>query len=1028
MIKIPLANASDSHKSAKVLDRYYRDDFLCGEKKPWLTRLEKSQGPFLVVESADEGKGGAYILDAASQIATLGLGFSPLSFMGTGHFQESWSNRGDTPVAKDLRGAWESFLKRALGWEHLTMLLCNSGAEANERALGICHARRIRERADRILAFEGSFHGRTLVSVASTWSKQKREPFQWPEARVDFCSWPTVASGEIDFPIPEHWHRTWEEAPLREFVTPDSQGDETLAGEIASLLEVRERLLSGDFFAILLEPMQSEGGDRYSSNRFHLGLMIMSRAFEVPLIYDEVQTGFHLGREFFWHRQFNLRDRENRELRPDFVVCSKKAQVGMVVSPHRLNLSALEDREDFSMASLARGLIHGIVLEQYQEDIVAIEKMAKVRLAHLVDRHDQFIANPRTLGLCFAFDIHSSIGAEQAKERVTEFVRRRFERGLLYYPAGDRTLRFRLNLSFTQQDMDFLFEQLDCLCRIIFLSEEVKPPTAFTTRGYDVDDNYRRCATLLKRKLSGEGGDGIAGAWRGLKKEAKDKWEASLIRFDKNNFSTYREEIEQLQKDTYESARQTDIGLFEQSAGHAHSLCLGLRKGERLAAIVFSAPPSLFANERGLRDDPCAEGEGVLYSMDTTVQKEFQGLGMGQFLKYAQVLLACDGGFRLLCGKNRDRMARAMLRLNLSLGSYEREYLRNNYNDENERRDSFYYHCPVRWGPHPLNLSRRISSPMESWDGNFIEEQLPCLTNKICLSNFVSERFLKLLQSIAASLPPSLRHVYSASGQSECVDKVAKSLWYSNKKVHRMISFQNHFFGNGTFLARSLHARGERFFPVDILPRPRDDNHGEVLDQVRAHLSRESYGGVWVEPLTQEGMQFAPGEFLRGLRLLCREKGVPLIYNETASAGFAYDPSHYFVSSNPDLTPDVGFVFMGGQAGMVFCRRDMWVADKLMMISTWDGDEFSFANYHRSMQKILENPARYEATVRNFEEALKRVLSRYHVERMELRRGRGRLRGTLPVRLQRCFDRREGYYLVDPSLCQMERFLAEHNE
>ena len=43
MIKLPLVNASDSRKSAEILNGYYDDDFICGEKKPWLSRLEKSK-------------------------------------------------------------------------------------------------------------------------------------------------------------------------------------------------------------------------------------------------------------------------------------------------------------------------------------------------------------------------------------------------------------------------------------------------------------------------------------------------------------------------------------------------------------------------------------------------------------------------------------------------------------------------------------------------------------------------------------------------------------------------------------------------------------------------------------------------------------------------------------------------------------------------------------------------------------------------------------------------------------------------
>ena len=132
--------------------------------------------------------------------------------------------------------------------------------------------------------------------------------------------------------------------------------------------------------------------------------------------------------------------------------------------------------------------------------------------------------------------------------------------------------------------------------------------------------------------------------------------------------------------------------------------------------------------------------------------------------------------------------------------------------------------------------------------------------------------------------------------------------------------------------------------------------------------------------------------------------------------------------SEPDMTPDAGFAFLGGQAGLVFCRKGIWVADKLMMISTWDGDEFSFANYHRNMQKILENPEQHESMVDKFEKTLKSVLSDYSISEMSLRRGRGRFKGVLPVRLRHCFERRDDYYLVDPSYCQMKLFVDRFGE
>ena len=279
-----------------------------------------------------------------------------------------------------------------------------------------------------------------------------------------------------------------------------------------------------------------------------------------------------------------------------------------------------------------------------------------------------------------------------------------------------------------------------------------------TTRGRSSDENYRRCATLLKKKWAGRWGNPVGDTWPALVKEAREQFDGELIRFDKNNFASYRKDIEQLEKDVYEPARQTSIELFERSASDGGSLCLGILKGDKLGAITFAAPPALFGRLSGIEGEPCLQDERALYAMDTTIQKEFQGLGMGQFLKYAQTLLACEKGKSVIFGKNRVQLARTMIQLNLSLGALERNYLPYSYDDNEEHRDSFYYHCPVQWESSPLNLSRRMSAPCEDRDEDFIEAQLPALTNKVCLSNFVSERFLSLLGDIAAPLPPRLRH------------------------------------------------------------------------------------------------------------------------------------------------------------------------------------------------------------------------------------------------------------------------------
>ena len=96
--------------------------------------------------------------------------------------------------------------------------------------------------------------------------------------------------------------------------------------------------------------MQSEGGDCYSSDRFHQGLINLCHSFNVPLIYDEVQTGFHLSPRLFWHQQFKLKDPEGKPLFPHYITCAKKAQTGLVLSLREIYF--YRDLLDFQVSSV----------------------------------------------------------------------------------------------------------------------------------------------------------------------------------------------------------------------------------------------------------------------------------------------------------------------------------------------------------------------------------------------------------------------------------------------------------------------------------------------------------------------------------------------------------------------------------------------------------------------------------------------------------------------------------------------------
>jgi predicted acetylornithine/succinylornithine family transaminase len=139
--------------------------------------------------------------------------------------------------------------------------VCNSGAEANEAALKL--ARRYhRDKGDdrfEIIAFEGSFHGRTLFTVSATGTPAYWQGFE-----------PLV---------PGIHHAAW--------------GD----------LEAVRALLSERTAAILAEPIQGEGGIRTPPPGFLRGLRELADENGCLLIFDEVQTGMGRTGTLFAHEQ-----------------------------------------------------------------------------------------------------------------------------------------------------------------------------------------------------------------------------------------------------------------------------------------------------------------------------------------------------------------------------------------------------------------------------------------------------------------------------------------------------------------------------------------------------------------------------------------------------------------------------------------------------------------------------------------------------------------------------------------------------
>jgi len=138
---------------------------------------------------------------------------------------------------------------------------CNSGAEANEAAIKLArlHAGAGRHR---VITMFDSFHGRTLATVAATGQTKYQEPFK-----------PL---------LPEFVH-----APLNN-------------------LEAVQALVEGKTAAVMVEPIQGEGGVNVASAKFLRGLREMCDREGMLLIFDEVQTGCGRTGKWFGYQQTDV--------------------------------------------------------------------------------------------------------------------------------------------------------------------------------------------------------------------------------------------------------------------------------------------------------------------------------------------------------------------------------------------------------------------------------------------------------------------------------------------------------------------------------------------------------------------------------------------------------------------------------------------------------------------------------------------------------------------------------------------------
>ncbi len=859
--------------SEVMLQRLYKNNFVPREKKELVADLFSSTGPFLV--SIDEEP--LVLFDAASQIASLGIGFSG------GMYQKALDEGKFTPTilsnAADIAEEVEAYKKLLLSRAHESLnhvTFTTSGACANEKAFDLCRVNG--PGGTRIIAFEGAFHGRTMMSLQTTYNPEKRAGFEM-------------------------------------------EGYEATFLKFGDLTGLDAELAKGNMCAVIVEPVQCEGGDNFASVDFFRGLRQITRKYGVPLIFDEVQTGFGLFGPFFYHTAFGLTDG------PDCVCISKKAQLGAV-------LSVWEDTrpEHPHLISIQRGHLQAeaILHAPYQD----LEKMVGEHLAKLAESFPERVLNPRNTGYGFAFDMPSP-------QEANHIVNQRFERGFMVYIAGTKTLRFRANIDTTEREIRYLFDELHHA-----LGNKPAVKTPFRTEpALPLDSNLK------------------------IESLTTDNW------------SGYVDQIQLLEQAAYEPSRQDSMEFLHAWLEQPKSIGLLLKLGEKLVGFAIGGPLE-HSQADGPKQDPMRGLGNTFYSTDVNVHESIRGKGVGYHLKKAQIEAAKALGYSFMTGRNRVGSTDQIQRIAKSFGAYQVAIYDSQYGGDAQ---ALYYRIPlnrpavtpplnkVERGPggEVLDWSNSIQAPLGAHAPELQSDLergvfTSAVGTKLTLGNFVTPDFVRYTELLRHFMPKSCKHLYVTSGRDEMVDKGLRSLRVIRPKAQVAIGLQGQYLGHTTAAARSLTDPEHYTQPFGWFNWPLVASSRGVEKAIEEHGADQIFAIV-IELFGEMSGQMLSHDFLKRLDEIRNQTGIPLVYVETASS-LGRNGESMFLSDTLPVKPNMVWWYAGAQLGHIFVDDANYVPKPLTLISTWDGDEMSMRRTYRHL--LVAHEQLQQGTPKAFEAAM----------------------------------------------------------
>lgn len=394
--------------------------------------LERSHGCYMV----DALEGREY-LDCYSSFSTMPLGHNHPKLADPG-FQRSLKlaalgNPANSDVySREYAAFVEIFRRHAVPEPFTHLFFVAGGSVAVENAMKTAfdwkaqlnRKRGVSGGGDKILHFRQAFHGRTGYTLSVT----NTDPIK----TADFpkFAWPRISNPVVEFPVDEVAAEAAERRACDEIEAAFGADPHGIA-------------------AILIEPIQCEGGDNHLRPEFFQHLRAYADRYDALLIFDEVQTGFGTTGTMWAFEQLGVV--------PDVVAFGKKTQICGIMGTRRVdeierNVFRVSSRINSTwggnlvdMVRCARYL-QIMVEDHLVENAARVGRMFLSGLGALAERVPG-MSNPRGRGLLLAFDLADSATRDAVRRAL-------WENGLACLACGRRTIRFRPALIFSESDVE----------------------------------------------------------------------------------------------------------------------------------------------------------------------------------------------------------------------------------------------------------------------------------------------------------------------------------------------------------------------------------------------------------------------------------------------------------------------------------------------------------------------------------------------------------------------------------------------